>query len=53
MAEGSDWVVVLSTYNQADIALAKHILAREDRLLRTGRKLQLAASDGLTNQIPG
>ena len=26
----SDWVVVLSTFNQADIALAKHILKREN-----------------------
>ena len=30
MTGDSDWVVVLSTFNQADIALAKHILDRED-----------------------
>jgi hypothetical protein len=30
MAGGSDWVVVLSTFNQADVALAKHMLERED-----------------------
>ena len=30
MTGDSDWVVVLSTFNQGDIALAKHILARED-----------------------
>ena len=30
MAGNSDWVVILSTFNQADIALAKHILERED-----------------------
>ena len=30
MSENADWDVVLSTFNQGDIALAKHILDQED-----------------------